>query len=171
MIAATRFIAVVTGLLMCGLVALGGNAVAAPYVHAASCAVSDGTPDIGGTVGVTGHDFGANDSVSITLQPGAINLASTSSNASGDVSTTVSLPANVAGTHTLVLLDAATSQSATCSINIGGSGTGGESSGGSSGGGLSATGVAVASILVVGLGLLVGGAVLLVSGRRRKARV
>lgn len=168
--AATKFIAAMLGALLCGVFAVCASASASPYVHAASCAVSDGTPPVGGTENLTCQDFGANDTVSITLHTVVVNLGTAPTDASGNVNTTVTLPAEVAGQHTIEVTDPTTDQTASVSITIGGSGTGGESAGSGSGT-TSATGVAVMTLLGVAVVFLVGGGVLLYSGRRRKARV
>lgn len=66
--------------------------------------VSDQTPAPGQTVTVSGSGFAPNSPVSIVLEPGSATLGSATSNASGAVSTTVTIPAGTNGSASIVLV-------------------------------------------------------------------
>jgi hypothetical protein len=146
-----------------------GSAGAAPYVRQPNLAINTQTPAIGATVTLTGTGYVAGTTVTLTLHSTPVTLGTVTPNASGNFTTAVALPAGVSGTHTIVGAGNATNDSASVTIDIGGSGTGGGSSGG--GGSLSSTGVAVLSIGSIGVLLLLGGGAMLLAGRRRKLSV
>jgi hypothetical protein len=148
-----------------------GPAGAAPYGGGASIALSASTVAEGGHVTISGTGFEATRTVTLTLHTVTVSLGTAQTDASGAFSTTVTLPSGVTGSHTITAADAAgNSASATITITAPGRGTSGGGSGGS-GGGVSATGVAVIGLSAVGFALLVGGALMLLAGRRRKALV
>ena len=155
-----RFTAALVGLvaLILGAAAFSGSALAAPYVNAATVSVSNQNPSEGGSLGVTCAGFTGGEQIGVTLDA-QTDLASGTANASGSFSTTVTLPQGVTGQHTIVCAGAA-GETASLTITIGAVTTGG--------GGLSNTGVAVVGIGSLGVILLVGGALLLMVGKRRR---
>jgi len=134
------------------------TANAAPYTNAATVSVSNQNPSEGGSLGVTCAGFTGGERVGITLDA-QTDLASGTADASGSFNTTVTLPQGVTGQHTIVCAGAA-GETASLTITIGATTTGG--------GGLSNTGVAVVGIGSLGVILLVGGALLLMVGKRRR---
>lgn len=164
--------------IMVASVGFASSANAAPYTKAPSIAVSTTNPAEGSTIDVSGTDFDADSTVTLTLYSQPYALGSVTTDSSGAFAASVTLPDGVTGTHTIVGQGPSSSASVIIEIyavnqDSGNSGNaaganGSGSSGSGSGGGLASTGFAVAGIGVVGLGLLVGGTVLLLSGRRRK---
>ncbi|MBW8801510.1 MAG: IPT/TIG domain-containing protein [Streptomyces sp.] len=147
---------------LAGLLALAaGTAGAAPYTNQPTVRASTTNPAVGGTLTLSGSGFGANDTLTITLDTGD-TLGTTTTDSSGAYSVTVTLPAGVSGDHTIVVADEATDESASIAITIG------SGSNPSGGGGVSNTGVAVMSIGGVGALLLVGGLSLMLLGKRRR---
>jgi hypothetical protein len=144
-----------------------GPAAAAPYTRQPTLSVNIQTPAVGATIVVTGTDFVAGTSISVTLHTAVISLGSVTPNASGAFTTSIALPATVSGTHTIVAAGPASNDTASVTITIGGSTAIGGGVGGG-GGGLSNTGVAVMSIGTLGVLLLIGGGLLLLTGRRRR---
>lgn len=142
------------------LVGFGAAAGAAPYSPTPTVNVSTTNPSAGGSITVSCSGFGANDPVTISIAGQSIGTATTDS--SGACSATVTLPSGLTGAQTIVLTDATTGQTASIAITIG------ASTSSSGGGTTSNTGVAVLSIGSVGVLLLIGGAALLIAGRRRQ---
>jgi hypothetical protein len=155
-----RFTAALVGLvaLILGAAAFSGSALAAPYVNAATVSVSNQNPSEGGSLGVTCAGFTGGEQIGVTLDA-QTDLGSGTADASGSFNTTVTLPQGVTGQHTIVCAGAA-GETASLTITIGATTTGG--------GGLSNTGVAVVGIGSLGVILLVGGALLLMVGKRRR---
>jgi hypothetical protein len=149
---------------------VAGPANAAPYSNQVTCSVSTQTPAEGATIALKCSGFGANITVIIDLHSQTFHLATVTSDGSGNVNTPVKLPNGVTGPHTLTATAPSTGQSASVALNIGGAATGGTGAG-NGGGGLSNTGVAVLSIGGLGLVLLVGGGLMVLAGRRRRAIV
>lgn len=148
-----------------GLVALvAGPAGAAPYTNTPTVQVSTTNPAVGGTITLSGSGFGPNDTLRIAI--GADVLGTTTTDSSGAYSATVTLPASLTGRQTIVITDTATGQTASVVITIGAT-----TAGNGGGGGVSNTGVAVMSIGGLGVLLLVGGAAMVMLGKRRRATV
>ncbi len=170
-----RLIAVAVALVGMLLAALsfGASALAAPtdYGSGTSPIVTTQTPPEGGQVGVSGQGCAPGETIDISLDNGAFDLGSTTTDSTGAYNTTVTLPAGVTGVHTINVIGESSGCSGAAAINIGAVGSGGGSGGESGGGGLASTGVAVAGIGAVGLVLLVGGGLMLMAGRRRKATI
>jgi hypothetical protein len=169
-------VAVVIGAVLALGLAFAASSSAAPYSNPATCSTNTSNPAVGGTVVLSCTGFGGNDTVDITLHTVTYSLGSATTDTNGAFTKTLQLPAGVSGPHTIVAFDPTTGQSASVAITIGSSGGtsgGGTSSGGgsSSGGGLSNTGVAVIGIGALGVVLLVGGGLMLLAGRRRKATI
>ncbi len=156
--------------IMIASVGFASSANAAPYTNAPSIAVSTTSPAEGSTITVTGTDFDANSTVNLTLYSQPYALGSVTTDSSGAFAASVTLPNGVTGSHTIVGQGPSSSASVSIEIysNSQGSGYASGNNGSGSDGGLASTGFAVAGIGVVGLALLIGGTVLLLSGRRRK---
>lgn len=75
---------------------------AAPYVTAPTLALSTTTPPCAGTLTVTGSGFVPGSTVTLTLHSTVTSLGSVVVNANGSFTKTVTLPAGVSGTHTIV---------------------------------------------------------------------
>ena len=128
-------------------------------------------PGIGAQMTVQGNDFLPHDHVVLTLHTKVYQLGSANADGQGDFQKVVQLPAGVSGPHTVVATGqgSASTDVASCPLNIGGQGTGGEGTGGNTnGGGTSFTGVEIAGIGVVGVGLLAVGTLLVLSARKRR---
>jgi hypothetical protein len=148
------------------VVAFSPPAEGAPYSGQPTLSVTTQTPAAGGSLVLTGLGFGVNEDVSDTLHTVTYTLAGAHTDSSGGFSVTVTLPAGVTGSHTIVSKGLTSGITASISISIGGT-----SSGGSSSGGLSSTGVAVVGIAGLGTALLIGGGIMLMAGKRRKVKV
>jgi hypothetical protein len=142
------------------------SASAAPYANQATLSVSTTNPAVGGTLTVSGSGYAAGETVNLTLESASVSLGSAVANASGDFTTSVTLPSGFSGQHTIVGTGATSGESASVVICIGSCGTSGSASSGG-GGGLAITGVAVAVIGGLGVLLLIGGGLMLLAGRRR----
>lgn len=156
------------------LTALGfaASASAAPYANQGTVSVSTTNPSVGGTLTVGGSGFASGETVDLTLHSAVYQLGSTKADSSGSFSATVTLPSGVSGRHEIVATGVTSGVKAITSICIGSCSTAAGAGGaGSGGGGLASTGVAVAAIGGFGLILLIGGGMLLMAGRRRKAIV
>jgi hypothetical protein len=141
-----------------------GPANAAPYTRQPTLSINVQTPAVGATVVLTGAGYLPGVQVTVTLHTAVTTLGSVTSDASGGFTKSVTLPAGVSGTHTIVGAGTGSNDSASVTITIGGSSGGGTGGGG----GLSSTGVAVVSIGTVGIALLIGGGLMLLAGRRRR---
>jgi hypothetical protein len=132
--------------------------------------VSTTNPPVGGDVSLQGDGATPGGTVSAELHTAVYDLGSTTADSSGHFSFTVKLPAGVSGQHHLIVTDVSTGTVLSdIALNIGGSGAGGVAAGGGgSGGGTAYTGAAVVGIGVLGVALLLGGAAVLMAGRRRK---
>jgi hypothetical protein len=131
----------------------------------AALAVSTTNPQPGDSITVTGSHFVANASVRLELHTTVVVLKTVQADASGDFTTTVTLPDGVTGTHTIVAAtgvptsgDCATP---TITITI-------QNPGPNGGGGTSFTGVDVLAMVIGALALLGVGIALTRSGKRRK---
>jgi hypothetical protein len=161
-----RLGAAVLGLVALTFTTLATSAQAAPYVNAASIALGSQVACTTDTVSGAGFAPGA---VALTLQPAPVSLGSATADASGNFSKTVTLPSGTDGAHTIVATQGSVTASSAVTVDCSGSGAGGAGISTGGGGGLSSTGVAVLGIGSLGLILLLGGGVLLVAGRRRRA--
>ena len=138
-----------------------------PPSTCATIAVSTTTPNPGQTITVTGEQFKANVSVTITMTPYGITLAKVTTDSNGKFSAQVTMPSDARG-HQLIH---ANGQGRICAadpiqITINGGGTSG---GGGSGGPPAMTGVDIALLTGIALALLVAGVLFSRSGRRRHA--
>jgi hypothetical protein len=121
---------------------------------------------VGGSVGLSGHNWLPNSTVALTFQSDPVSLGNAETNDNGAFSTTVQIPSDAtAGTHHIIGTgfdqngEAATDD---CSIVV----TGGA---GGPGGGVAFTGTNVSLGLVVLAILVAAGLGFLEAGRRRKA--
>jgi hypothetical protein len=153
------------------MVAFATPSNAAPYTTQPTTSVSNQTPTAGGTVTFSGSGFLAGETITITLDNGT-TFPSVVANASGAFSTTLTLSASLSGTHTLTATgttsgrtSSTTIQVAAASANAGAVPSTGVTP---SSGGLAFTGAAVIGIGALGGLLLVGGAAMVLAGRRRK---
>lgn len=151
-----------------GVVVFAAASDAAPYISQPTLSVSTQNPTEGASLGVSGAGYGANEQVNLTLQSATYNLGSAMTDGSGSFSTTVTLPAGVTGTHTIVGVGATYADVASVGIVISAATGGG---GGGGGGGLPNTGAAVMGLGGVGVALLLGGGLMLLAGKRRKVAV
>ena len=164
MTAPKRLIAVtiaVVGLLVAA-VSFGTSALAYPGGRA-SLMVSTQSPAEGGQLTVSGTGAAPNETLTLTLDTGAV-LGTTTADSTGAFSTTVTLPSGVTGHH-IITVSGSAGYLGTEAVDIQASGGGGSGGGG---GGLAGTGVAVIGIGALGVVLLVGGALMLMAGRRRR---
>lgn len=150
----------------------GGAASAYPSGTNPQISLDHSAGPIGDKVVVTGEHFTPNKTADLSFHSASVPLGSVAVSASGTFSTTITVPSVPLGAHEVVALDVASGQSASAAFDVNGNGTagaGGANGGGS--GGLANTGVAVLGIGLLGLVLLVGGGLMLLAGRRRKALV
>ena len=108
----TRTLAVLG--IMVASVGFASSANAAPYTSAPSLAVSTTNPAEGSTIDVTGTDFDANSTVSLTLYSDPYALGSVTTDSSGSFAASVTLPNGVTGSHTIV----GQGPSSSASVNI-----------------------------------------------------
>ena len=131
----------------------------------AALAVSTTNPQPGGTLTVTGSHFVKNASVRLELHSHRFVLATVQADASGNFSTSVTLPAGVTGTHTIVAATGVPTSgncaTPTITITI-------QNPGPNGGPGTSFTGVDVLAMVLGALALLGVGFALTRSGKRRK---
>jgi hypothetical protein len=149
------------------------SSAAPPYTHHPHIACTPFHPLVGTHITCDGDGYLANDHVVITLHTRTYVLGAVDTNAAGAFTGKVlALPAHVTGLHTVTGTGRGgpkTDSASTLVDPVAPNGLQGQGSG--QGGGLSSTGVAIIALGVVGLGLIVGGALLLLGGRRRKALV
>jgi hypothetical protein len=170
-----RFVALLLAVLA-GLVALVAGAASStaspPYTHNPVISCTPFRPFVGTEITCNGDGYLANDHVVITLHTQTYTLGAVDTDSSGSWGDTVlQLPDGVVGPHTVTGTGrgGAETDSASTDIDIRSSaGTGGQSGGN---GGTSTTGVAIIGLSVLGLGLVVVGALFVVSARRRRAVV
>jgi hypothetical protein len=165
-----RFAALLVALLagLFALVAVAPSSQAKPgYTKGAT--ISFNTSGSCGHLTVSGTGFAPREQVVITLHSKTFTLATVTTDASGNFSVAVTLPAGVTGNHQIVATGATgDSDNGHLTLSACGNGAAGQGAGS---GGLSTTGVAVLSLGGLGLVLLIGGVFLVVSGRRRRTLV
>ena len=148
------------------LLGFGAAAGAAPYVKTLTVGVSSSNVHAGMSITISGSGATPNGNVQLVLNSATLGMAIV--NANGDYSASVTLP-DLCGSHALTATDVTSHQVATTQLTFPACSPAGGSSGGS--GGLSNTGVAVASIGGLGALLVIGGGLLLLFGRRRRATI
>jgi len=125
----------VTKRLITALVALGAmlvaglaaavSSTAAPYAHHVTCSVNVSNPSEGGTITIQCTGGHHNVDLTITLHSKPVPLGTVTTDASGNATTSVTLPAGITGHHTLIISDPRGGSSA-IPLTIGGSGTAGQ---------------------------------------------
>jgi LPXTG-motif cell wall-anchored protein len=150
-------------------VSLAVLSLIAPAAHAAyggdgGLTISPTSVHAGGSIKVESTGWKPSSSVTITLHSDPVVLDTVTSDASGNVSATATIPAGTdAGAHTIVATGSGTSgspQELTSNLTV-------MAASGGGGGSLPRTGAAVAALAMVGLALFGGGA--LMSAARKRA--
>ena len=134
-----------------------------PYSNATTVSVSNQKPTAGSTVQFCGTGFQPGETVTIGLDNGT-TYQSAVAGSSGGFCTTVLGTSLTAGTHTLTATGATSGRTSSTAIQV----LGMSASAAPSTSGLAFTGAAVLGIGSLGALLLVGGAALVLAGRRRK---
>ncbi|HVV30283.1 MAG TPA: hypothetical protein VHC41_05335 [Mycobacteriales bacterium] len=153
------------------MITFAAAADAAPYTNTLSVGVSSTNPSVGGAITVSGNGATAGGQVSIDAHSAVVHLATVTADSSGHYAATVTLPSSLTCSHTIVATDVTTGNTTSTPVTIGdpaacATGTSASGGGGSSGG-LPFTGFAARSVAAVGIALLVGGATMLLVGRRK----
>lgn len=143
------------------MVGFAGPANAAAYTTQPTVSVSDQTPTAGSSLTFCGTGFQAGETVTIVLDNGT-TYPSVAADSSGAFCTTAVLGVSLTGTHTLTATGTTSGSTANIEIKVAGV----SASAGT--GGLAFTGAAVIGIGALGGLLLVGGAMMVLAGRRRK---
>jgi len=141
--------------------AFAGPASAAPYTTQPTVSVSDQTPAAGSSITFCGQGFLPGETVTIVLDENT-EYPSAVADTSGAFCTTIVLGASLTGTHTLTATGLTSGRTASIEINILGVTANAAPTG------LAFTGAAVIGIGALGGLLLVGGAMMVFAGRRRK---
>lgn len=154
--------------LMVGAAGLAGSASAAPYTTQPVVSVSNQTPTEGSTLTVSFQGFLPGENVRIELHSQVYLLATVRADANGAATATVTLPAGVTGNHTIVAIGTVSGRTASVPITILAQPASSVPNVGTQQM-LPRTGLEVVGIGALATGLLVvGGILLLVSGRRRR---
>lgn len=135
----------------------------AAYTNPPASSVSDQTPAAGSSLEFCGSGFQANETVTIALDNGT-TFPSVVADSSGAFCTTVVLGASLSGKHTITATGASSGRTSSTEIQVAGVGATADTATGS----LALTGATVLSIGALALMLLVGGALMMLAGRRRK---
>src|ERR1035437_8606941 len=148
------------------VVALAGPANAvAPYTTQPTTSVSNQAPTAGSSVTFCGSGFQAGETVLIALDNGT-RYPSVVADASGAFCTVAVLGVSLSGTHTLIATGATSGRTSSTTIKVlGVSASAGTTT---TSCGLAFTGAEVIGIGALGGLLLVGGAIMVFAGRRRK---
>lgn len=153
----------ISGLLL-GWSAFASAAHATPYIDQPTVAVSTQNPAVGSSLNVTGDGFLPNERIDLTLHSAVYDLGTATADSAGHFAVTVILPAAVSGSHTIVAVGEISGRTSSIEVMIGSV----SASGGTNGGRLPYTGAAVLGLGTIGAAFLVGGAVMLLIGARRK---
>jgi hypothetical protein len=129
--------------------------------------VSNQNPAAGGTITFSGSGFLPGETITITLDNGT-TFPSVVANAAGAFSTTITLSAGLSGTHTLTATGTTSGRTSSTTIQVAAASANAGVTPSTSTGGLAFTGAAVVGIGALGALLLVGGAAMVLAGRRRK---
>src|SRR5450631_3956419 len=147
------------------MVAFATPSNAASYTTQPTTSVSNQAPAAGGTITFSGSGFLAGETITIKLDNGT-TFPSVVANAAGAFSTTITLSAGLSGTHTLTATGTTSGRTSSTTIQVAAASANAGVT--PSTGGLAFTGAAVVGIGALGALLLVGGAALVLAGRRRK---
>lgn len=109
----------VFGLLAAMVLVAGSAYAAAPYTTSPTVSVSTSNPAVGGTLTITGIDFGANEQVRNELLSDPVTLNVVTADANGAYTTTVTLPAGFRCAHTIRGTGVTTARTASTAITIG----------------------------------------------------
>ncbi|HUR75430.1 MAG TPA: LPXTG cell wall anchor domain-containing protein [Sporichthya sp.] len=148
--------------------------VAAPYLLDASLSLSKSAASCeGGSLSVSGQDFGAGEDIALDLHSTVVRLNVVRADANGDFDVSVTLPTDISGQHYIEGTGQTTGRTARADIlfpdncgEVGGVDLP-DDDGDTGNGNLPNTGAAVAGIGALGLAL-VGGGVVLTRVRRRR---
>lgn len=157
---------------MAGFVLVGpaANATAYPPTTCPALSVSTTTPLAGESIVVSGTNFTPNTTIRIELHTAVTVLATVKSSAAGTFTTTVTLPAGVTGSHTIVAVGGGTEGCPASPITIGiQTGPSSTSTGGPPNGPPAFTGVDVLLLLLAAAVLLGAGIMFNRGGKRRRA--
>jgi hypothetical protein len=147
------------------MVAFALPANAAPYATQPTTSVSNGAPTAGSAITFCGQGFAPGETVTVTLDNGT-TYPSVTADASGAFCTTIVLGANLSGNHAITARGVTSGRTSSTAITVQGVSA---SAATTTSGGLAFTGAAVIGLGALGGALLVGGAIMVVAGRRRKA--
>ena len=136
----------------------------AAYVTPTTTSVSNRAPTAGSSVTFCGSGFQAGETVLIALDNGT-RYPSVVADASGAFCTVAVLGVSLSGTHTLIATGVTSGRTSSTTIKVLGVTA---SAGTTTSGGLAFTGAEVIGIGALGGLLLVGGAIMVFAGRRRK---
>jgi hypothetical protein len=148
------------------VMAFAGPANAYPPGTQPTTTVSTQTPVAGSSVTFCGSGFQPGETVAITL--GGTPQDSAVADGSGAFCSTVVLGATLTGTQTLTATGLSSGSTSSLTIRIAGASA---SAGTAPSGGLAFTGAAVIGIGALGGLLLIGGAIMVLASRRRKASI
>ena len=146
------------------VVALAVPANAASYTTQPTTSVSNQAPTAGSSVTFCGQGFQAGETVAIALDNGT-RYPSVVADGSGAFCTVAVLGVSLSGTHTLTATGATSGRTSSTTIKVLGVSA---SAGTTTSGGLAFTGAEVIGIGALGGLLLIGGAIMVFAGRRRK---
>jgi hypothetical protein len=144
--------------------AIPATAAPWPYTHHATTSVSNQSPRAGSSLTFCGQDFLPGETVTITLDH-SISYPSVTTDTSGAFCTTIVLGVSLtAGTHTLTATGATSGRTSGTAIQV----LGVSASAAPTTSGLAFTGANAIGIGALGGLLLLGGAAMVLAGRRRK---
>jgi len=149
------------------IVAFAVPANAAPYATQPTTSVSNQAPAAGSSLQFCGSGFSPGETVTIALDNGT-TFPSVTADTSGAFCTTIVLGASLSGTHTLVATGSTSGRTSSTTIQVAGVAA---NAGTTTSGELAFTGAAVVGLGSLGGLLLVGGAIMVFAGRRRKANL
>ena len=163
---------VMFGVIM-SVLAFAMPASAQPYTTQLATSVSNQSPAAGSSLTFCGQGFLPGESVKITLD-NSISYPSVATNTSGNFCTTIVLGATLtAGTHTLAASGATSGRASNTTLQVLGVSANGAPTNNA---GLGNTGLAFTGANAIGIGalgglLLLGGAAMVVAGKRRKVNI
>jgi hypothetical protein len=149
---------------MIAMLAFAFPANAAPYTTEPTTSVSNGAPTAGSSITFCGQGFAPGETVSVTLDNATTN-ASVTAGASGAFCTTIVLGATLTGNHPITARGLTSGRTSSAEVNVRGVSA---SAATTTSGGLAFTGAAVIGLGALGGLLLVGGAIMVIAGWRRK---
>ena len=121
----------------------------------------------GDSVLISGSDFHAGDSLTVTLQPLGATVGHVTVGGAGTFSTHFTMPLNASGSQLVVLVGSSVTVCPVDPIQVLGAGVSGSSTGP---GGTALTGTRIALFVTAAVVLLAGGTALAMAGRRRRSR-